>query len=145
MLLNAVSTRMRYNSWHYAPSYFDHASIPPMRGWFHAPRMADTAEWSDQHHNGHVHAAVRYSIRSPQPVTIRGTVLSGFVDLRMMRQTGEPYSLADLGTAIAYTEALGLVYQRLMDYVLASGDAFAFTFGDKQWFDTYYARKCAIA
>jgi hypothetical protein len=145
-LLNAVSSRMRYNAWHYAPSYFDIEAIPAGRGWFHAPRMADLAQWSDQHHAGHVHASVRYSIRSPQPIRVNERVLPGLVDLRLMRQTGESYSMVELGTAIAYTEALGLIYQTLMDYVLTgSGPGFMFDFGDKRWIEKFYMNATSVA
>lgn len=138
MLLNAVSSRMRYNTWHYAPSYFDISTIPTERGWFHAPKMADIAEWSDQHHAGHVHASIRHSIRSPQTIYAGDIALTGFIDLRLMRQSGEKYSMTDLITAIAYTDALRLLYQALMDFVRASNTDFRFTFGDKQWIDSQY-------
>lgn len=145
-LLNAVSSRMRYNAWHYAPSYFDIQQIPTDRGWFHGPRMADIAHWSDQHHAGHVHASVRNSIRSPQPIRVGDRVLQGLVDLRLMRQKGESYSMIELGTAIAYTEALGLIYQTLMDYVLTRNDqAFSFDFGDKRWIEKFYLSATSVA
>lgn len=139
MTLNAISARMRFNSWHYAPSYFDVAAIPEGRGWFTAPRMADIADDSDQHHNGHMHALVRYSIRSPLPIRIDHDVLPGFIDLRLMRQSGAPYGEAELMTAIAYTEVLQFIYQHLMNHVLARNVGFVFSFGDKKWFDRMHA------
>lgn len=139
-ILNAISGRMRYNSWHYAPSYFPESKIPATRYWFSAPRMADIADHSDQHHNGHVHTIVRYSIRSPLPIACRGISLPGFIDLRLMRQSGAPYSQSDLQTAIRYTECLQCLYQNLMDYVTRTGDPFGFSFGDKQWIDATYAQ-----
>ncbi|WP_379945140.1 hypothetical protein OZ656_07200 [Marinobacter sp. LM1] len=141
MILNAISGRMRFNSWHYAPSYFNVDSIPAARGWFYAPRLADIADHSDQHHSGHVHATVRYSIRSPLPVSVRETVLPGFIDLRLMRQSGDPYSREDLLTAIAYTEALQFLYQSLMNFVLKEENIFLFSFGDKKWFSEVYPVK----
>jgi hypothetical protein len=143
MALNAISARMRFNSWHYAPSYFDVAEIPAGRGWFTAPRMADIADDSDHHHIGHIHAVVRYSIRSPLPLRMNGEVLPGFIDLRLMRQSGEPYGQPDLITAIAYTEVLQFIYQHLMNHVLARGVSFVFSFGDKKWFDAMYPASAA--
>ena len=143
--LNAISARMRFNSWHYAPSYFATSDIPAGRGWFTAPRMADIADGSDQHHTGHVHAAVRYSIRSPLPLRVDNDVLPGFIDLRLMRQSGDPYGQEDLVTAIAYTEVLQFLYQRLMDHVLERNTRFVFTFGNKQSFDKLYASRTAAA
>jgi len=143
MTLNAISARMRFNSWHYAPSYFDVADVPAGRGWFTAPRMADIADDSDQHHAGHVHAAVRYSIRSPLPLRVGQEVLPGFIDLRVMRQSGDPYTREDLVTAIAYTEVLQFLYQHLMNHVLERGASFVFSFGDKKWFDKLYPVQAA--
>jgi hypothetical protein len=139
MTLNAISARMRFNSWHYAPSYFDVTAVPKDRGWFTAPRMADIADDSDQHHTGHIHATVRYSIRSPLPIRIDQNVLPGFIDLRLMRQSGVPYGQAELMTAITYTEVLQFIYQHLMNRVLARNIGFVFSFGDKKWFDRMHA------
>lgn len=139
MLINAVSSRMRYNTWHYAPGYFKAADIPATRGWFQAPRMADIAEWSDHHHAGHVHAAVRYSIRSPKAIRVQGQLLPGLTDLRLMRQAGRRYTLGDLAQAIRYTDALGFVYQRLVDAINGGHASFEFKFGSKAWIDAYYA------
>jgi hypothetical protein len=143
MTLNAISARMRYNTWHYVPSYFDVADVPADRGWFTAPRMADIADDSDQHHNGHVHATVRYSIRSPLPLRVGREVLPGFIDLRLMRQSGNPYNQEDLVTAIAYTEALQFLYQCLMNHVLEHNVGFTFSFGDKNWFERVYPARTA--
>ncbi len=139
MILNAISGRMRYNSWHYAPSYFKDSDIPAGRDWFYAPRMADIADYSDQHHAGHIHATVRYSIRSPLPLRIGETILPGFVDLRLMRQSGDKYSRDELVTAIAYTEVLQFIYQNIMNYVLQDSNKFIFSFGNKKWFDKAYS------
>jgi hypothetical protein len=137
--LSAISARMRFNSWHYVPSYFEATDVPASRGWFAAPRMADIADDSDQHHTGHMHAAVRYCIRSPLPLRVSSAVLPGFIDLRLMRQSGIPYGQAELLTAIAYTEVLQAIYQKLMDHVLGRDARFVFSFGDKKWFDRIYA------
>lgn len=139
MILNAISGRMRFNSWHYAPSYLKLDHSVGDRGWFHAPQMADVADWSDQHHEGHVHAMVRYSIRSPMPVCADATVLAGFIDLRLMRQSGDPYTREDLLTAISYTEVLQFIYQNLMNHLLRQGLNFSFSFGNRLWFDRSYA------
>src|SRR5471030_2586144 len=91
-IINAVSSRMRYNTWHYSPSYFDLEKIPSSRTWFHAPRMADIADWDDQHRSGHAHAGIRNSIRSPHNICLNGKLLPGFVDLRLMKKDGDRYT-----------------------------------------------------
>jgi hypothetical protein len=138
MVLNAVSARMRYNSWHYAPSYFDSRDVTANRGWFFAPRMADIADFSDLHHTGHTHAGVKYSIRSPLPLCLDKEVLFGFIDLRLMRQKGDPYAREDLVTAIAYTEVLQFLYQHLLNHLTENSRHFAIALGDKKWFDKAY-------
>jgi hypothetical protein len=143
MTLNAISARMRFNSWHYAPSYFDVGLVPAERGWFFAPRMADIADHSDQHHTGHIHALVRYSIRSPLPVRAGEDVLPGFIDLRLMRQSGDPYGRDELMAAIRYTEVLQFLYQGLMNCMVERDGSFVFSFGDKKWFDQNYPARPA--
>lgn len=138
MILNSVSARMRYNTWHYAPSYFNTHDVADDRGWFFAPRMADIADFSDYHHTGHVHAQVRFCIRSPLPLRLNEKILPGFIDLRLMRQKGEPYSLEELGTAIAYTEILQFLYQQLMNYIRESKMRFVVSLGEKKWFERAY-------
>jgi len=138
-LLNSISSRMRFNSWHYIPSHFSNKPQNSQRDWFHAPRMADLAEWSDMHHTGHVHASVRYSIRSPAPLRIHGNELAGLIDLRVMRQRGEPYTKADLALTIRYTRLLQSLYQAVVDEYESNGTRFRFRFGGKDWINTAYA------
>ena len=138
MLLNAMSGRMRYNTWHYAPSYFKITDIPFNREWFYAPQMADIAEYSDQHHNGHIYTQIRHSIRSPLPIFEGNRVLTGFIDLRLVRQTGSKYNLDDLKIAIQYTETLQYIYQNLMNYLISDKNEFEFKFGNKAWFKENY-------
>lgn len=73
----------------------------------------------------------------PLPICVRDSVFPGFIDLRLMRQSGDPYSREDLVTAIAYTEALQFIYQSLMNFVLKENKSFVFTFGDKKWIEKF--------
>jgi hypothetical protein len=138
-VLNAISSRMRFNSWHYMPSHFSTKPQNSQRDWFHAPRMADLAEWSDMHHTGHVHASVRYSIRSPAPLRIGDNELAGLIDLRVMRQQGEPYTQADLALTVQYTRLLQRLYQAVVDEYERNGTRFRFRFGGKDWINAAYA------
>ncbi len=138
-VLNAISSRMRFNSWHYIPSHFSTKPPNSKRDWFHAPGMADLAEWSDMHHTGHVHASVRYSIRSPAPLRIRDKERAGLIDLRVMRQRGEPYTKADLAVTVEYTRLLQRLYQTVVDEYERNGTRFRFRFGGKDWINAAYA------
>ncbi|ADG06900.1 hypothetical protein [Kyrpidia tusciae] len=136
-VLKAISTRMQYNSWHYLPGNFPFDAVPPGRHFYFPPEMPDTAEWSDQHHKGHILASVRYSIRSPYHVTLDGRKFLAFFDLRLMRQSGPPYHEADLVEAVRYTCYLHAVYQALLDEAAESGFAFRFEGFTKEWYDQY--------
>ncbi|NBM20939.1 hypothetical protein [Streptomyces sp. GC420] len=92
----AMSSRMQYNSWHFVAG-----NLPPVpevaaRDHFVPPTVPDIAFHSDQHHHGHVHNNVRFSIRSPQPVQVGGRRFDGFMDLRLLRCAGDPFGEQDL-------------------------------------------------
>jgi hypothetical protein len=92
----AMSSRMQYNSWHFLVG-----NLPPVpevvaRDFFVPPTIPDIAYYSDMHHHGHVAAKVRFSIRSPQAVSILGEPFRGFVDLRLLRCDGTPFGEQDL-------------------------------------------------
>jgi hypothetical protein len=105
-ILNAISRRMEYNSWHYMPGHFDPAVVPPGRHFFFPPRMSDITVWGDMHHPGHVLARVRYSIRAPAPVVHGDRKFYGMTDLRLMRMGGAPYTVAELMRARTYAAYL---------------------------------------
>jgi hypothetical protein len=67
------------------------------------------------------------------------------MDLRLMRQSGDPYGREELVTAIAYTEVLQFLYQHLMNHIVERNGSFAFSFGDKKWFDRIYPVRPASA
>lgn len=92
----SMAARMQYNSWHFLAG-----NLPPVpevvaRDYFVPPVIPDIAYFSDQHHHGHVAARVRFSIRSPQAVTILDRRFGGFVDLRLLRCDGTPFNEQDL-------------------------------------------------
>lgn len=92
----AVSSRMQYNSWHFLAGNLPKVPEVEDRDYFVPPTMPDVAFFSDQHHNGHVANHVRFSIRSPQAVTILDQTFGGFVDLRLLRCDGAPFDEQDL-------------------------------------------------
>lgn len=134
-VLTACSVRMQYNSWHYMPGHFAKELAP--HHYYYPPRMADTAIWSDQHHAGHVMAAVRYSIRSPAPLTYRDRTYFGMVDLRLFRRTGAHYTRKHLCLAMKYTEYLRCVYQAITDMAASGERQIVIKAFDKAWFDRY--------
>jgi len=113
-VLSAYSSRMRFNTWHYLPDSLDITTVSPERDdWFFAPGMPDIAEWSDQHHTGHVAFGVRYAIRVPFGIDFAGAYRPGLYDLRLMR-AGEPrFTTADLRAAIATGYLLSAIYQAM--------------------------------
>jgi hypothetical protein len=92
----SMSARMQYNSWHFIAGNLPKVPEVVARDYFVPPTIPDVAFYSDQHHNGHVAARVRFSIRSPQPVAVLDRIFAGFVDLRLLRCAGEPFTEQDL-------------------------------------------------
>lgn len=138
-ILTACSVRMRYNSWHYMPGHFSEDSIPSGRHYYYPPQMADMAVWSDQHHAGHVMAAVRYAIRAPAPLEYRERSYPGMIDLRLYRSSGIGYTREELFTAMKYAEYLRSVYQAISDLVASTSRQVVICSFDKQWFERYCA------
>src|SRR5258708_2523448 len=136
-VLTACSVRMQFNSWHYMPGPF--VQEPAPHHYYFPPRMADTAIWSDQHHAGHVMAAVRHSIRSPAPLKYRDRAYFGMVDLRLFRATGARFTRQDLCAAMKYTEYLRAVYQAVNDLVASGERHIVIRAFDKSWFERYSA------
>lgn len=137
-ILNAISQRMDYNSWHYVPGHFTADGEPEKRHYYFPPGMPDTAEWSSLHHAGHILSTVLFSIRAPGPVRCRGREFTGFFDLRLMRQSGKPYSQEDLKTAVAYSQVLRDFYQALMSLMEETPLEFRFNAFTKTWFQQCY-------
>ena len=88
----AMSSRMQYNSWHFIAGNLPRTSKVLERDHFVPPTIPDIAHFSDQHHHGHVNNMVRFTIRSPQSVEVCGRPFNGFMDLRIVRADGEPYT-----------------------------------------------------
>lgn len=137
-VLTACSVRMQYNSWHYMPGHFAKELAP--HHYYLPPRMPDTAIWSDQHHAGHVMAAVRHSIRSPAPLIYRERAYFGMVDLRLFRATGSHFTRKDLCAAMRYTEYLRAVYQAVCDMAAEGQQHIVVRAFDKPWFERYCSR-----
>ncbi len=92
----SMSARMQYNSWHFLAGNLPREPEVLARDHFVPPTIPDIAYYSDQHHHGHVAAKVRFSIRSPQAVEVLGRRFTGFVDVRLLRCEGSPFTEQDL-------------------------------------------------
>ncbi|MGW6420667.1 hypothetical protein [Streptomyces sp. NPDC055055] len=92
----AISSRMQYNSWHFLVGNLPKVPEIAARDHFVPPAIPDVAYYSDQHHNGHVAAKVRFTVRSPQAVEVLGRKFNGFMDLRLLRCEGLPFDEQDL-------------------------------------------------
>ncbi|WP_282695377.1 hypothetical protein [Streptomyces sp. CC208A] len=92
----AISSRMQYNSWHFLVGNLPKVPEIAARDHFVPPAIPDIAYYSDQHHNGHLAARVRFTVRSPQAVEVLGRRFNGFMDLRLLRCEGLPFDEQDL-------------------------------------------------
>ncbi|MEV8309158.1 hypothetical protein AB0P36_17840 [Streptomyces flavidovirens] len=125
----AMSSRMQYNSWHFVAG-----NLPPVpevvaRDHFVPPTIPDIAFYSDQHHHGHVHNGVRFSIRSPQAVEVDGRRFNGFMDLRLLRSTGSPFDEQDLLAADRVSAFIARATGLAAELVAAGGEVEVTAFG----------------
>jgi hypothetical protein len=128
----AISARMQYNSWHFIPGNLPGVPEVVARDYFVPPMIPDIAYHSDQHHHGHVAARVRFSIRSPQAVTVLGRVFAGFVDLRLLRCEGVPFDEQDLLAAHRVSAFIAKA-THLAAASVAAGEDVTITSFDSQW------------
>lgn len=138
IVLTAVAKRMEYNSWHYLPGHFSPGLVPEDRHFYFPPAMPDLTEWSNQHHAGHTLANVLHCIRSPGGLKYAGRDFPGFFDIRLMRQSGQPFCLEDLKRAIVYTNYLKDFYQAMLDYVCGRDAAFKVRAFTKPWYEKHH-------
>jgi hypothetical protein len=104
-VLQAVASRMRFNRWHFIAGNFERAEIPAKRHYFFPPLMPDVAQWADLRHPGHTNSSVRHTIRAPGPALWRaplrvfGNDYRGFFDIRLVRMSGQPFTLHEMRIA----------------------------------------------
>jgi hypothetical protein len=128
----AMSSRMQYNSWHFIAGNLPRTPPVVARDYFVPPTIPDLAYFSDQHHRGHVAARVRFSIRSPQAVTILGRRFHGFVDLRLLRCEGHPFTEDDLLQAHRVSGLVATATE-LLGNLVAAGASCEVTAFDSAW------------
>ncbi|WP_442604273.1 hypothetical protein [Paenibacillus sp. KN14-4R] len=136
-ILTAISKRMEYNSWHYMPGHFPIES----RHFYIPPAMPDMTEWSNLHHSGHVLANVLYAIRSPGEIRYADHTYNGMMDIRLMRQTGDPFTLDDLKAAVQFTQVLKIFNQALMDVTAARQAPYRVMAFTKDWYKSVYGKR----
>jgi hypothetical protein len=128
----AMSSRMRYNSWHFIAGNLPKVPGVEDRDYFVPPTMPDVAFFADQHHNGHVANHVRFSIRGPQPVRVLDRVFDGFVDLRLLRCDGPPFHEQDVLAAHRLSELVAEA-TTLAARLVADGTDIEITGFDSRW------------
>lgn len=128
----AMASRMRYNSWHFIAGNLPDSPEVAARDYFVPPTIPDVAFYSDQHHHGHVAAKVRFSIRSPQAVTVLDRTFVGFTDLRLLRCEGTPFDEQDL-LAAQRTSAFIAAATGAVAKLVAGGADIEVTAFDSAW------------
>ncbi|WP_330242552.1 hypothetical protein [Streptomyces sp. NBC_00525] len=128
----AMSSRMQYNSWHFIAGNLPRTEKVLERDHFVPPTIPDIAHFSDQHHHGHVNNMVRFTIRSPHTVWVCDRPFDGFVDLRIVRADGEPYTEQEMLAAHQVAAFVARMTQQAV--VLAEqGEQAAVTAFDSAW------------
>lgn len=112
--LHAISSRMRYNSWHLQPwGNTSPAEMCSMR--YHPATLPDISSNLDFHHTGHIRYSVRHAIRAPYSLSHGGEQLLGFGDIRAMRQSGERYTDEDLMNCVTASRRMGEYLSALLE------------------------------
>ncbi|MFJ9606583.1 hypothetical protein ACIRS1_09585 [Kitasatospora sp. NPDC101176] len=128
----AISSRMQYNSWHFLVGNLPKVPEIAARDHFVPPVIPDVAYYSDQHHNGHVAARVRFTVRSPQAVEVLGRTFNGFMDLRLLRCEGLPFDEQDLLAAHRLSGFVARATSRAAALVAAGAQVEVSSF-DSRW------------
>lgn len=137
-ILKSIAARMQYNGWHYLAGNLPFDKVPADRHFFFPPVMPDITEWSNQHHKGHVHAGVKYAIRSPEKITYKGKEYISFTDLRLMRQEGTPFTHEEFLISIKFSSYIKQYYQALIDVVSIENKKVTIKSFYKNWYDEVY-------
>lgn len=138
----AMSSRMQYNSWHFLPGNLPKTPVVVNRDYFVPPTMPDVAYFSDQHHRGHVTNHVRFSIRSPQGIAVEASRLEGFVDLRLLRCTGEALTEHDVAIADRTSKLIAAATE-LVASVVSDGEHLEVAAFDHLWHRSWIQRALA--
>ncbi|MEV6954708.1 hypothetical protein [Streptomyces sp. NPDC051183] len=128
----AMSSRMQYNSWHFIAGNLPRTADIEARDHFVPPTIPDIAFYSDQHHHGHVNNMVRFTVRSPHTVEVLDRKFNGFMDLRLLRCEGEPFTTQDM-LAAHRTSAFIARASSLAASLAAAGTEVEVTSFDSQW------------
>lgn len=71
----------------------------------------------ENHHVGHVKSEVNNTIRIPGELWINGREFKSLMDLRLMRQGDEEYTISDLEKALKAFKYVQIAEQKLIDYI----------------------------
>ncbi|MFD9339780.1 hypothetical protein ACFWBF_36185, partial [Streptomyces sp. NPDC060028] len=135
----AMSSRMQYNSWHFIAGNLPKTSEIEARDHFVPPTIPDIAFYSDQHHHGHVNNMVRFTVRSPHAVEVLDRKFNGFMDLRLLRCEGAPFTTQDMLAAHRTSEFIAKASSLAAGLAAAGADIEVTSF-DSQWhWDTVMA------
>ncbi|NVY96740.1 hypothetical protein HU830_06170 [Lactobacillus sp. DCY120] len=114
----AVTTRMLYNSWHYMPANFLNENLKmDKRDFYFSAVMADIANLDKYHHAGHVKMSINNTIRIPRSIRIHNKEYQALMDVRLMRQGDEEFSLSNLRVSFLYLHYLQILCQSLVNLV----------------------------
>ncbi|MEU1755450.1 hypothetical protein ABZ436_22715 [Micromonospora matsumotoense] len=117
-ILRSISERMKYNTWHFLPDTLRTVGADPLaaRDYFFAPGLPDVSVHEDRVHAGHIRAGIRFALRTPRPVTVRGVPLNGLADLRFARTAQPRFQPADLAAIQPIADDILQVHQALADF-----------------------------
>jgi len=119
-LLWSIAARMQYNSWHFVPGNLPWCEPVERRDHFFPPILPDIADWSDQHHRGHVVNSIRFTVRAPVAVRIAGRRFAAFTDVRLVRR-GARFEPDALAVAIAASRLVAATTEAFAEHAERTG------------------------
>jgi hypothetical protein len=119
----SVQRRMMFNRWHFVPGNLERAKVAKGRHWYYPPVIPDIAIHSNVHRAAHAQAQVKFSIRAPgpdmsmPPMVIGNRSYRGFYDVRVVRMTGEGFTIEDMLRTRRRMLWLECIYSVLISYI----------------------------
>lgn len=130
----AISSRMRYNGWHFRPWSTTNDKFYSDLEQYYPPDLPDLTTNADLVHAGHVSYAVRHAVRVPKTITVFEEEFFGLVDIRFSKSTGSPYTELDLLQFEKLANVVQVAYSKLLRQELEFSNIGYLDFYSLDWF-----------
>ncbi|MDS1271603.1 hypothetical protein RIF23_15010 [Lipingzhangella sp. LS1_29] len=134
----AISSRMRYNTWHFRPWSDNAEDVDGVAEVYAPPGTPDITTHADFHHPGHINYSVKHSIRAPEEIHVGSERFVGIIDVRLSRAVDRRYHEQDLADSVFVASLIKLAYERLVAAARESGTGTQIRGFDIDWYRRTY-------